>query len=202
MATDSFTYSDGNLQTVSGGVWVQRTGTATVSTNRVTTSNRTDDTESYWSTAVTDDQYSQAVVTNNGTGQYSDAGVATRIATGAHSHYMLVIDQQNGDLALYRASAGSFATLGTYAAGTGTGTLRLESVGSSHTGYLNGVPRITVTDATHTSGRVGIHIYLETGTGISYVDDWDGGSLGATAVAANPPVLVGLDAATIRSSYW
>lgn len=147
--TDTFTYSNGALATVSSGTWVTQTGAASqfnVASNAITTVAGNFHCNRYATTYGTD-HYSQLVCTASS----SEIGIVTRLSTGALDGFFGYIHTA-GSADIYRISAGSFTQLDT---STGNSTsaveMRLESIGSVHTLYHNDIEICTATDAAHAS---------------------------------------------------
>jgi hypothetical protein len=89
----------------------------------------------------------------------------------------------SGDLQLFEYAAGAWNLLGSYAAGLSLNqwnTLTLRFNGSSVTGYLNGVQRITGTTTVTASGRVGMITARSSG---SDEVDWDNFAVSSTSTA-------------------
>lgn len=84
--------------------------------------------------------------------------------------YMAVLDaggwSGTGYIRLIRVSGGSATELGSYNIGalSGTYTVRLAAVGTALEVFVNGVSRITATDATLSSGYLGLDLYNSGGT--------------------------------------
>jgi hypothetical protein len=186
-ATDAFTYSNGNLETVSSAAWVKHTylsvvtGTLTVASNVVQVPSSADTAYRYGTAMGSTDHYAQFVINNAATGGDTAAGPMTRMSTGttnvsgywagfgsfgflgAGSHYTL----QRCDL------NASFTSLATTAGSAGTRTVKLESDGSTHTVSIGGVETVFDTDTTFTTETsVGIYAYEYT-TNIDSVDDFE-----------------------------
>lgn len=108
------------------------------------------------------------------------------------SEYQLYLDNRSGinpgRLTLAKVVAGSATVLGTYEAGTlsGTYTLRIEAIGTSIKGYLNGVERISATDSSITSaGYPTLSINTANGTSSSAgvnADNWSYGTTSAVSL--------------------
>lgn len=172
-ATDSFTYSNGALPTVSSGVWVTQTGAAqthNVASNAVANVAGGFNGTRYGTTFPTD-HFSQldCVATS------AEIGVMTRMQSADLSGYYAMI-HSTGLAELHRVDAGTFNLLDSTTGLTTTTTLRLESIGSNHTAYYGGVSQNTATDATYNSNTsVGIGGDSTTATG----DNWVGGGFGS-----------------------
>lgn len=103
----------------------------------------------------------------------SRSGVVGRCDTAAQTFYYLYLDSSTGQLTMAKAVAGVFTGIGTpyaipsYAHNTPY-TIRLNMTGTSLTGYLNGVSRITATDSSiSAAGKAGIILRL-----YDRIDNW------------------------------
>jgi len=101
---------------------------------------------------------------------------------GARNQYRVAFNDA-GTLTLSKLVAGTYTSLGTYAAGAPTAgntyTLRVEAIGTTIKAYLNGVERISVTDSDVTAGGgLGLQITCPTATTYSSA----GTGFGADAV--------------------
>ncbi len=102
----------------------------------------------YASPLATSDHYTQAVLANATT---SSMGVFARSTSDGSSYYLW---RSNGSVwNLFRQVGGSFIDLGSYNASLANGDVaRIECVGSTIKGYVNGIERLSVTDTVITSG--------------------------------------------------
>lgn len=143
----------------------------------------------YWNGFVpTDDQYAEVTI-----GQELDtlAGFGTgpmvRMSTGADTGYWACCNVAAAEeIGLYEVTAGVIGTpLATYNAGaapTAGDVIRIEAQGTTIRVLVNTVERISVTDATLTSGRVGVR--GEADVAYSFINDWGGGDLAAGPTSA------------------
>jgi hypothetical protein len=175
-ATDSFTYSNGDLSVVSSGVW-EAVGSNTqcdVASNAAIAGGLFTFSISRFATAFDADHYSQAVMTHSsGT---SDCGVFTRMpnTTALTGYYMNLTS--GGAAELYSVSGGSFGSLDSASAVGASGTIKLVSAGNLHTGYRNDVEVVSSTNTDHTSNtKVGIGGWQESSTSSYTWDNWAGG---------------------------
>lgn len=125
-------------------------------------------------------QYSQCTIETFDTVADMGIGPAVRITTGADTCYWFFHNTVN-EYRLVRMSAGSIAaSLGSYTAGTpALGDLMLLTAnGSNLSCSVNGVERITASDATLASGGVGVRSLIS--SVVAAVDDWEGGDLTTT----------------------
>jgi hypothetical protein len=188
-ATDSFTYSNGALATVSSGAWVNHLTGLSVSSNQVIASGFA---VARWSTAFTTTHFSQLdIVTqpNPGGSKYSDGEVWTRMTTSGETGIAVNLFNNGGTLGaeLYVATSGSYTQKYSASIAGVTGTIKLESSGSTHTYYRNGSVVTTQTDGSLNSNTyVGIGVEGVNAPGNCVVDNWVGGdiSTGSTGTLA------------------
>jgi hypothetical protein len=174
-ASDNFDRADAGTL---GANWTQLAGTLTIA------SNRSQQTGGFWAVAIwapdafPPDQWSEAKVFNN------YPGVGTRLASdggAAFVGYAVEVNHLSGNVALLRWDGGfSQTNIGNFPgeAGADGDTFRLESIGSTHTVYHNGVAIGFAVDATYATGQVGL--YSQDG---GTHDDWV-----AASIESNAPV--------------
>jgi len=125
-------------------------------------------------------QFSQCTIKVFDTVADMGIGPAVRITTGADTCYWFLHNTVN-EYRLVRMSAGSIAaSLGSYTAGTPAvnDIMLVTANGSSLSCSVNGVERITASDATLASGGVGVRSLIS--SVVAAVDDWSGGDLATT----------------------
>lgn len=172
--SDAFTYSNGNLATVSSAKWTKDTAFAdpVVTSNQLNAAFDTDAAAriSSWS-GSTADHYSEAVLATDG----GDNGGPCVRSDGAGTFYC--VGTIAGAIRIFEVTAGSFASIagptGAYAEGD---TIRISAVGTTITVYANGVQQAQVTDGTITTGRPGM-------TPFSNAGKWDNWAAGDFAAA-------------------
>jgi len=184
MATDAFTYSNGVLPTVSGGVWVDTPAADfNVLTNAIVVQTATVlNINLYGTQAAGQTQFSELVVTFTGTtSPYCEMGMCVR-ATGPSSivcYYAYVNNQAQAELVrvggtfaspTFTSIAGPTTILST----AGTRTYRLEATGSTIRLLQNGSQILTATDATLTGLYCGVFGFKDTATNHLTADDWSG----------------------------
>jgi hypothetical protein len=192
-ATDAFTYSDGDLHTVSGGVWVRHTdspaigGTIVVVSNAVDVGASTDGADRYGTDLASSIHYAQTVVTIGGTPAGTDvmAGPITRMGTTTTDVSGFVALAGSNTSAerfmLSRVDSGTFTTLDSDTTSAGTYELRLESVGSSQIMFVDEVNTLSATDTAYPSNTyTGIYLF-HYGAYTAIIDDFENGTL------AGPP---------------
>lgn len=193
MATnsDSFTYSNGELESVSGGVWKKlRTGGQVTNVNGNQLQGTTGLDSPYYYNAI----YASAAV-------FSEI-VAATLATGIEFSIIINVstDQDAGrdyNILEFSESGGSYNLLigkivngsfGSLATKTGVAlsngdTLRFENDGSGNfTGYINGVAisGLSATD-TDNNGNVRVGFMTSSVTAGERFDNWQGGDLAVVA---------------------
>jgi hypothetical protein len=128
----------------------------------------------YWTTAVNNNQYSKGKMTAFGT----SVGFFTRLTPASANGYLLY-SVDGTSVYISRVDGGVETVLVNAFATTITASdvVELRSVGSTHSYYLNGVSQTSTTDATYSSGNIGIYLYNTT----SRVDDWEGGNVAGGA---------------------
>lgn len=180
-------YSDGALETVSGGNWAAHPGWETLQLSGTTLQidpSNTVHAGNYYATAMGTDHHSEiyAEIVNTGTG-YMQVGPVVRLDTSALTGY-------TGFLQHYGTATGQgwqaeisevTATVYTSLAKSITaenGTLRLEAAGSSIRFALNEVVILSATDTDHTTeNHVGVHAFMTSPVDQSmWMDQWIGGT--------------------------
>jgi hypothetical protein len=110
-------------------------------------------------------------------------GVNTRMSTtNANGYSAVLVNAGATNLILYKMSGASgaeptFTDIGhtTVTVPPNPCDLWLQSTGSTHTVYVNGVQQLQVTDATYATGRVGIAFYANGSLGDVEITQWSGG---------------------------
>ena len=180
-ASDSFTDTNGTELNAHDANWTNLTGTAQIQSNEATGNTNADGARYYYSGTWQDDQYSEAPIDDTeGSGLGGTGGVAVRLQTGADSGYTAEVGGTTATRYMSRYDAGEYTNLGsasvTYDAAD---ILRLEITGSSWEMFLGGVSEDSGTDATYSSGNVGVSFFDDEGGG--NLHSWEGGDLGGAA---------------------
>jgi len=171
-AADDFNRADGSL----GRNWTSiHDGSLSISSHAATGHNGL--AGDIWTAGTfTDDQYSQIEVGSKRLTAGQWIGAAVRVRNGGRDAYAGIYYWNGGrpELQLFKRSAGSWITLGTYksqplAAGT---QLKLMAVGSTIVFLENSVSRLSVSDRSISDGAPGIMIY-----GPGAVGNWSGGDV-------------------------
>lgn len=165
VASDNFTYSNGNLETVSGGKWVKHS----TYTDLIVTNNALDmpaasaESAAYWvSTDLTDDHCSQITIVAVGTGNSSPT---VRVSTTDKQHYRIA----GGVLSYVNASGSTSSMVAAFTPTTGD-IVKLCAKGSTISAQRNSDAPISVTDTRLTTGKAGIfERYQDT-----VLDNWVG----------------------------
>jgi hypothetical protein len=212
-ATDPFTYSDGDLHTVSGGVWIRHTdspaigGTIVVVSQTVDVGANEDGADRYDADLGTAAHYAQTVVTISGTPTGTDvmAGPITRMGTTTTdvSGFVGLAGSNNSAqrFMLSRVDSGTFTTLDSDTTSAGTYELRLESDGSSQTLFIDDVSTLSATDTAYPSNTyTGIYSY-HYGAYSAIIDDFESGTSGhGTATPGAIAVSTAIPQATATTS--
>jgi hypothetical protein len=173
--TDDFTRGTSAL----GPSWTVRGGTFSVSSNKLTYTAGTGGTmnDAHYNAVIpTSADYTvQADVNFNGMSQVSTnyacvVGRRVDFSTNDSNGYLLCINNNNGELRLSKrvgagyTNLGSAYTIPSYSTSQ-TYTIKLDMSGTSLTGYLDGVSRVTATDSAFSAaGDAGIAAYTNTAT--------------------------------------
>lgn len=188
--TDSFTYSTGDLATVSGGLWVKlRTGGQNIdvkATGDITGVGTTDAPYYYNATYASAAVFSEIKYkTLAGSAEFAVIINCATATDGARSYYIFEITESGGTYNLLRGKiiAGTFTSLATKTGVTvsANDVFRMANDGSGNLSeYINGVLvtgwTVAVagpyTELTH--ARVGI---MPSSVGSERLDDWQGGDV-------------------------
>jgi hypothetical protein len=169
-ASDSFSYSDGYLVTVSSGLWSDVTGNSYVRSHLV--GGRYDVVgRARWTDSFNNNQYSEITFGNT-----RPAGPMVRCANSVDTGYYVLAYPAGGWLRLYKVISGSQTLLGSdpcFVSMSAGDVVRLEASGTTITVKVNGTVAESVTDSDIASGYAGLFTYDST-TGISL---WSGGNL-------------------------
>lgn len=205
IASEAFTYSNGNIFSVSGGNWTQSGGngasTVTIVSNALSSASA-NGVYGRWTGAgsFTADQYSQITVTSsNGTTRWIGVAVRMGTSTSGFTGYVLSCASTNCKLEKYVSGA-----LTTLQAATAHGisingkTVRLSITGTTLTPLVNGATpagfSATYTDPAIASGTPGWAVGSQASSSIG-ADDWSGGITGnpsaATPTLTAAPVQTG-----------
>jgi len=155
--TDNFSGSNGVLSanwTVTDGTWVTKSSTAQC----VTDGPDAHALAAYTASSFSGDQYSQATVVpyNPPQNNFAFIGVGVRLSSSTSTGYVLIGDTA-GTIYLSKLVNGTSINLGTANVGLAAGdVILLTATGPTLIAYKNGVPIITVTDLTVTTGYPGI----------------------------------------------
>ena len=166
-ASDDFNRANGGL----GSNWTVDEGSWSISSNQALAGSATQNTARWTGSSFTADHYSEAKIATAG----SEAGVATRVATN-QGYLLYARTEPTGNWELYRyAGGGSYTSIASGSGAASGDTFRLESNGSTHKVFRNGVQQGSdINDATFATGGVAIQTF-----NVHTLDDWAGGDLGA-----------------------
>ncbi len=186
--SDDFNRADGAI----GAAWTNITATHTIASNTAAPSTTNTCLSVYATSCDTDDNYSQATISTL-------AGSAQRVVcrlTDANNWYALF---SNGtSIQLQKFVAGSLTSIGsafsvTIASGD---IIKVQAVGSTIKGYLNGVERCSATDTGLTTGKL---VGIRSGSGGSTLlrwDDWSGGDVASGASLSAAATVTATDTVT------
>lgn len=153
--TDAIAYSNGDLHTANAS-WVYQTGTFNVNSNAAFGSSATS--LAYRSDgANTASEFAQETVVETVVSATQNHGPCVRVQTGAFSGYCLQLATNTFIVGIW--NAGAFTPLGTFASSapvTGD-VVKITAVGSTISGYKNGILIGSVTDATFSTGETGAY---------------------------------------------
>lgn len=174
-ATDAFTNTNGTALATHSASWTQNNGAMDIQTNSLHPNSAAGQSIAGWNAdTFGNDQYAQITIAAITTGTY--IGPAVRVATSNLTGYRCVA--ASNEVLLQLENGGSETGLGTYTATINVGdVIRLEISGTSLVCKVNGVSRITATNATLTSGRGGVSGY-NNAVGVR-ADDWEASDLSA-----------------------
>ena len=156
------------------------TGTIGITTDAASPQASGGNSASYYNAAVFQpNQYAECIVTGSGPGgpNTHGGGPATRMSSG--NYYRMFVNMNNTPAVtqFQKLVAGTFTGVGNGTSQGGVGSLaRLESIGSVHTGFVDGVQVFQFTDTDLATGAVGIDAYYGASTTIA-IKSWEGGDL-------------------------
>jgi hypothetical protein len=173
--TDDFNRANGGL----GANWTAIADAAhgaslAIVSNKVVVGTANNDCASLWTAdTFADDQYAEATHVA-GT---SDQGCIVRGRTSPNIRYYDFLSGSGGGLldAIEYYDGTTWNAIALSAGGSGSGVVRCEVTGTLITGKVNGTTKLTVTDATLSSGVPGMHLYDVSNT--ATMDDWLGGPI-------------------------
>jgi hypothetical protein len=192
LATDTFTGADqnplaGNWSNVSGttGVVQRLSGTATEVVPLVNSAFSM----VFWNAvAFPADQWCEMSFVAQGAGSYDGPGV--RVSSPGNG-YVALYNAGAGTINLDKMTGGSPAAINApvAAALTPGDKLRIEVVATTITVKINGVVKLTVTDATFATGSGGMMFYAPSGQSSSTSSYWAAGNFLTPPAVSAPPVV-------------
>lgn len=202
MATysDSFTYSDGVLATVSSGKWTARNNSIDVVSNQFNDGAGTSN--SYSEVATTEVDFAndhEAEITVHALGTADYVGPAVRVS--ASGCYAVRCDGANAaGRVIVRMDGTTPTNIGTVRVIPVNGdTVKLRAVGSTITVYVNGSLVDTVTDATFTTGQPGIY-YHRGNSSVSRGDNFSAADIASGPSIIRPATIIKSQRATMSGS--
>lgn len=183
-ATDAFTGTDGTALATYSASWTVMQGSIQISSNTARGMSSAGNADALWNAdTFSDDQYSQAVISERASGIY--VAVSLR-ASGANTYYQASFDNGSGGFAgLYKVVSGTATLLGSHGAAAVSDLIRIEATGTTIVSKKNGTTLVTVTDSAIASGSAGFGFYSTSGTA-PRIDDWEGGNIGGGGASGNP----------------
>lgn len=199
--SDSFTYSDGQLSTVSSGVWVNRNASIDVVSGQYYENSGS--VSNGWSEVntttadFTDDHEAQIVASTLNT--FDALGPVVR--SSASGCYCISVDGTAGSTRrVCRMDGTTKVVVGSVNITPVNGdTLKLRVVGSTITAYVNGSLVDTITDSTYTTGQPGI-FYNRGGTGLSRGDTFSASDITSGPSIIRPATIIKSQRATMSGS--
>ena len=165
-----------------GSNWTQQpgdSGTVVIDSSTRIAAQDGADAYAYWSASLfSADQYSQAKLVNvNGS---DDSGVYVRGSSVEKTFYWFTWLPSGSSWDIHKYINGVFTNLISTTSGAAQvgDVMKLTAVGNIITAYVNGVQKLQVTDSSITDGAPGVYV----GSSDTYIDDWEGGSIGSLTV--------------------
>lgn len=186
MASDSFSYGDGDLETVSSGAWSRMTANASISVlSNAIRSISNAQAQYFFNGSFSGDQESKITIvtlpTPDWSGEFAGVGIKCSGSTGAanrQGYFAQLYTASNYRLYLFRWAANVMTELGSYTTPTVVqgDVLRIANIGSTVKVYIGATEVRSETDGSPlTTGNPGITLY--DGGGF-LLDDWVGGVIG------------------------
>lgn len=175
IATDTFIRAD---SATLGSNWTTVTGygNVSISSNHAGDGTGSTDCDEFWNgNTFNNDQFSKAIFTSIDGGASDFSGVIVR-ATVTNNHFVVFQFNKGSSLVqIYNPSTA--VTIATFShVPAANDELALEVIGTTYTGYLNGVPVCSGTNVTFTSGSPGIALSGVTANN-SLATPWSGGNM-------------------------
>jgi hypothetical protein len=179
--SDTFTYSDGDLATVSAGKWTNLSGPTNlvqVASNAIGPSAGSAAVVITTWSGSTVDQYGQIVISTLG-----DFGGITVRSNQTHTYYTFQFQNGAGTSEVYKVVLGTATMLSSTAiTWSASDTAYIEIQGTTIITKQNGTNRHNFTDAAIASGSPGIDTYSNT----TAWDNWAGGDFSVAGVGQSP----------------
>jgi len=172
-ATDTFTNTNGTALATHNACWTVAEGSIDIQSNEANQTAGGTNSTAYWNCdTFPDDQAIKAVYRGDG---YS--GPTSRHTAAASYYGCFGLLSTPSHMYLYRG--GSLLASNTSITLVAGDTIKITSIGSVHTCYVNDVTvGVSATDATHATGAGGIFLAVAG----AKLDNWEGGAAAATAV--------------------
>lgn len=191
-ATDDFNRAD-NAASI-GANWTVQVDGFRILSNETLAINGASRQFVFWNAdAFGDDQYSQFVIKNDGSGVAGPSVRASATTPNENCYYVFARDSSQGDTHIFKRVAGSDTSLASASLAWAVNDvikLGVEGVNpGTLTVYKNGVATaLTTTDSDLDSGSAGMF----SNGGVMFMDDWEGGNVGGAVANHNPLSLLGV----------
>ena len=182
VARDNFTRANsGSL----GANWTSNSGaftagTYTISGNAAFSTGNGQQAASFWSAnSFANNQYSEIVLSGSALGTTNHGGGPIVRATAGDNYYRLYVNLQNiaSNIGLIKVVGGVSTALASATRTMALGDqIRMEIIGSTLNGYVNGVLVLTATDTSFSSGSPGIGGFVASNP-TAFITAWEGGDI-------------------------
>lgn len=179
LASDNFTRADNASLGTNWTAVPTETGFSIASNKAVPFDRLVDSCQYYNAITWPNDQYSEITVATISSPGVDNTGIGclVRASSSADTYYRAWAGGSAGNLYLRKRIAGAGTNLASFALSVTTGDkIRLIASGTTISVQVNGVQKISVTDASIASGNSGIH-YSSTDTLADSISLWTGGDL-------------------------
>lgn len=181
--TDPFTYSNGRLETVSSGVWLDSGSAMAVSSNAIAMSSANTTAHARHTTALSSADYYAELTVTPGNTEYAGIGLMVRMNTNLASingyRVEMAFYSLNHHIGIERYDAGVNTFIDDVNLGASDSSphlLRVEIVGTDLDVYVDDVLEISVVASSHTS-NTGVGLYAARfGGAVAAADNFEAGT--------------------------